>query len=161
MTDRFLVSVLVAVSRTFRWKAPFEEQVHAEMGGEAPLDTVHSTLAFLIDTGHLVDSGSELILTIGGKQWLQKHRHLLDKPPGHIEVCTDEDGYTLFTIDGENALAYQAIGGSFHLIPTEEPAQTYTAPSLAGKALCSTLKRLGGNLGEFLTRAGNPFQMPS
>lgn len=78
-----------------------------------------------------------------------------------IEVTIAHTGYTLFFIGGEKVLAYQELGGAYHLIPTEEPAQSYTAPSLASKAICSTLKRKGGDLQEFLSRPGNPFQLPS
>jgi hypothetical protein len=161
MTDRFLVSVLLTISRIGRWTPPFETCVHKELNGPEELFQVHSAICYLIDRGHVVDSGSELVLTIGGKKWLGDHRHLLEQVAGHIEATVDERGYTLFRVDGKNVLGYQKVEKGHYLIPAEEPAQSYTSPGQASKAICSTLKRLGGDVSEFLRRPNNPFQLPS
>lgn len=77
-----------------------------------------------------------------------------------IEVTIEPTGYTVFSIGGEKVLAYQVVRGTYHLIPAEEPAQSYTSAEMASKAICSTLKRKGGDLLEFLKRSGNPFLLP-
>lgn len=158
MTDRFLASILLTISRVGRWTRPLEICVHKELNGPEELFQVQSALCYLVDQGHVVDSGDSLILTIGGKKWLGDHRHLLEA--GRIEVTVDVKGYTLFTIDGKSALGYQQVEKGHYLIPAEEPAQSYTSADQASKAICSTLKRLGGDLSEFLSRPDNPFQLP-
>jgi len=77
-----------------------------------------------------------------------------------IEVTITEKGYTIFSIGGANILAYQMVDGVHHLIPTEEPAQSYADPRMATLAIRDVLKRNGGDVHEFSLRRNNPFLFP-
>lgn len=77
-----------------------------------------------------------------------------------IDVQTDQKGYSVFKIDGENVIAHQELEGNHHLIIRDQPAFSSTSGVEACRELMKVLKQNDGDVAEMISRRNVPFTLP-